>query len=140
MATPAQARSFDAPPVSAENAPYFAAADEDRLLLKRCDACGAAHHYPRAICPFCGSERTSWVGASGRGTIYALSVTRRGTPVPYAMAYVTLDEGVTMMTNIVDCDLDAIRIGDPVVVTFAASRDGRKVPMFRPAADGERAA
>jgi uncharacterized OB-fold protein len=136
MSTPYQARSFDAPHIGAENAEYFAAAAKGQLVLKRCDECGAAHHYPRAICPFCGSDRTSWFNASGRGTIYTVTVTRRGTPVPYAMAYVTLEEGVTMMTNIVDCDLDTIRIGDAVEVTFVASKDGKNVPMFRPTAAG----
>jgi uncharacterized OB-fold protein len=134
VTTPYQPRAFDAPQISPENKPFFEAAAQGRLLLKRCDACNAPHHYPRAMCPFCGSAQTSWMAASGRGTIYSVSVTRRGAPVPYAMAYVTLAEGVTMMTNIVDCDLDAIRIGDAVEVTFVAAKDGTKVPMFKPAA------
>jgi hypothetical protein len=133
MSTPYQVRAFSVPPISAETADYFAAAARGQLILRRCDDCGAVHHYPRSICPFCGSDRTAWMNASGRGSIYALSVTRRGAPVPYAMAYVTLEEGVTMMTNIVDCDLDTLRIGDAVEVTFAPSREGVHVPMFKPA-------
>lgn len=133
MSTPYQARAFSVPPIGAETAEYFAAAARGQLILRRCDDCSAVHHYPRSACPFCGSDRTRWMTASGRGSIYALSVTRRGTPVPYAMAYVTLAEGVTMMTNIVDCDLDALHIGDAVEVTFALSREGVHVPMFKPA-------
>jgi len=53
--------------------------------------------------------------------------------VPYAIAYVTLDEGPTMMTNIVDCDLDSIRIGQKVKLTFVPSENGPKMPMFTPA-------
>jgi len=56
----------------------------------------------------------------------------RRLPVPYALAYVTLDEGVTMMTNIVDCDLDAIRIGQRVKVVFKPTEGGPPVPMFTP--------
>jgi uncharacterized OB-fold protein len=56
----------------------------------------------------------------------------RRVPVPYALAYVTLDEGVTMMTNIVDCDLDAIRIGQRVRLVFKPSEGGPSVPMFTP--------
>ncbi|RYY57121.1 MAG: DNA-binding protein, partial [Comamonadaceae bacterium] len=115
MATPCPPRAFDFPATAPETASYWSAAEEGRLLVKRCLACAAFHHFPRALCPHCGSDRTEWLQASGRGTIYALSVTRRGVPAPYAMAYVTLEEGVTMMSNIVDCDLDAIRIGDAVV-------------------------
>ena len=57
----------------------------------------------------------------------------RRVPVPYAIGYVTLEEGVTMMTNIVDCDLDAIRIGQRVKVVFKPTDGGPAVPMFTPA-------
>ena len=79
---------------------------EGKFLLRKCTACGEAHCYPRTLCPFCFSDKTEWVEASGKGTIYTYSVMRRA-PVPYAIAYVTLAEGPTMMTNIVDCDLDS---------------------------------
>jgi hypothetical protein len=124
-------RSIPAPPVNPETRPFWDAAARGELLLKRCQACGDPHWYPRAICPFCGSDRTEWVPASGRGTIYSYSVFRRA-PVPYAIAYVTLAEGVSMMTNIVDCDLDGIRIGQPVRVVFKPTDGGPPVPMFTP--------
>ena len=57
----------------------------------------------------------------------------RGVPVPYAMAYVTLEEGVTLMTDIVDRNLDAIRIGQAVRVVFRPTEGGLPVPMFAPA-------
>jgi uncharacterized OB-fold protein len=125
-------RKIPAPAVNPEVKPFFDAAAQGRLLLKYCAACGTFHHYPRALCPFCGSDRTTWTEASGRGTIYSYSVFRRA-PIPYAIAYVTLAEGPTMMTNIVDCDLDAIRIGQPVRVVFKPTEDGPPVPMFTPA-------
>jgi uncharacterized OB-fold protein len=117
--------------VSPETRPFWDAAAAGRLLLKLCEACGEPHYYPRAICPFCGSDRTAWIEASGRGTVYSYSVFRRA-PVPYAIAYVTLEEGPTMMTNIVDADLDAIRIGQRVRVRFAPTDGGPPVPMFAP--------
>jgi uncharacterized OB-fold protein len=122
-------RTIPAPPVNPETRPFWDAAAGGRLLLKRCAACGQPHHYPRAICPFCGSDQTEWTEATGRGTVYSYSVFRRA-PIPYAIAYVTLAEGVTMMTNIVDCDLDAIRIGQPVRVVFKPTEGGPAVPMF----------
>jgi uncharacterized OB-fold protein len=127
-----QARTIPAPQATPETQPFWEAAEEGRLLIKKCTACGQAHHYPRPICPFCFSEATEWVDTSGRGTIYSYSVMRR-VPVPYAIAYVTLAEGVTMMTNIVDCDLDTIRIGQPVKVVFKATEGGPPVPTFAPA-------
>jgi hypothetical protein len=115
-----------------ENRPFFDGARQGRLLVGRCQACKAFHYYPRAVCPFCASERTEWVEAKGRGTIYSYSVMRR-VAKPYALAYVTLEEGVTMLTNLVDCDFDRLRIGDPVRVAFKAAEDGEMIPMFTPA-------
>jgi uncharacterized OB-fold protein len=125
-------RKIPAPEPNPETKPFWDAATEGRLLIKKCVTCGQVHFYPRAICPFCGSDKTEWVTASGRGTVYSYSVMRR-VPIPYALAYVTLAEGVSMMTNIVDGDLDAIRIGQPVTVAFKPSDGGPPVPMFRPA-------
>ena len=122
-------RTIPAPPVNPETRPFWDAATDGKLLVKRCEACGERHYYPRAICPFCGSDRTAWLEVSGRGTIYSYSIFRRA-PVPYAIAYVTLEEGPTMMTNIVDGDLDAIRIGQRVHVRFVPSDGGPPVPMF----------
>ena len=134
MATPAQDRTLPAPAVNPENKPYFDAAAEGRLLLKHCNGCGRVHCYPRAICPRCFSADTAWIEAAGTGRIYTYSVSRIGVPTPFALAYVTLAEGVTMMTNIVDCDLDALAIGQPVRVVFKAAEDGTWMPMFTPAA------
>ena len=124
-------RKIPAPEANPETRPFWEAAAQGRLLIGKCKACGKPHYYPRALCPFCGSDATEWVQAGGGGSIYSYSVMRR-VPVPYALAYVTLDEGVTMMTNIVDCDLDAIRIGQRVRVAFKPTESGPPVPMFTP--------
>lgn len=87
---------------------------------------------PARAVPFCMGD-TEWCGVSGQGTIYSVSVTRRAGPIPYAIAYVALDEGITMLTNIVDCDLDALKIGQRVAVTFKPAEGGAMVPMFTPA-------
>ena len=125
-------RKIPAPEANPETRPFWEAAADGRLLIGKCASCGKPHFYPRAICPLCGSDATELVQASGRGLVYSYSVMRR-VPVPYALAYVTLDEGVTMMTNIVDCDLDAIRIGQRVQVVFKPTDGGPPVPMFTPA-------
>lgn len=127
-----QERKLPAPQPSPETAAYFDAAKEGRFLVKRCRACGEAHHYPRALCPFCFSDETEWQEASGSGVIYSYSVMRRA-PVPYAIAYVTLEEGPTMMTNLVDCDFDALAIGQKVRVVFRPTDGGAPLAMFTPA-------
>src|SRR5204862_6903355 len=103
-------RKIPAPEANPETRPFWEAAEDGRLLIGKCRSCGKPHYYPRAICPRCGSDATEMVQASGRGAVYSYSVMRR-VPAPYALAYVTLDQGVTMRTNLVDWNLDAIRIG-----------------------------
>jgi uncharacterized OB-fold protein len=112
--------------------PFWDAASEGRFVVKRCGECGKVHWYPRALCPFCFSPKTEFVPASGGGTIYSFSVMRRAEP-PYAIAYVTLDEGATMMTNIVDCDFGGLGIGQKVKVVFKPTEGGSPVPCFTPA-------
>jgi uncharacterized protein len=133
MPTPYQDRKLVAPIPNPENAPYFTAATNGKLMLKKCRTCNEPHFYPRAICPHCFSSDTEWIEASGRGTIYSFSVSRKVGPTPFAIAFVTLAEGVSMLTNIVDCDLDAIRIGQTVRVVFKPTEGGPAVPMFTPA-------
>lgn len=125
-------RKIAAPEVTVESKPYWDAATEGKLLVKKCTACGKSHHYPRAMCPFCYSDKTEWTTASGKGTVYSYSVMYNG-PAPYALAYVTLAEGPTMMTNIVDCEFDKLKIGMPVKVVFRPTTDGPALPMFVPA-------
>ena len=133
MATPAQDRAISAPHIYPDNAAFWAGTAAGKLLVKHCSACGKPHWYPRPQCPFCMSDKTVWKQSAGTGSIYTFSVSRRVGPVPYAIAYVRLDEGVTMMSNIVDCDLDAIRVGQRVKLVMKAALDGTKVPMFTPA-------
>jgi uncharacterized protein len=110
---------------------YWEAARAGRLLLKQCADCGKTHYYPRPLCPFCMSSNTQWREASGEGTIYSWSVERRATP-PYAIAFVTLPEGPTLLSNVVDCDLDSLAIGQKVKLAFEI-REDQPVPVFRPA-------
>ena len=124
-------RKITPPPVNPETQAFWDATAQGKLLIKKCNACGEGHFYPRNICPFCFSDQTEWQEASGRGTIYTYSVMRRA-PVPYAIAYVELEEGPRIMTNIVDCDLDQIKIGQAVRLVFKPSDGGPPVPMFAP--------
>ena len=134
MAEPASAqRTIPAPIVYPDNAAFWDATGAGRLLVKHCVACGKPHWYPRPQCPLCLSDRTEWKESAGQGSIYAFSVCRRVGPVPYVIAYVRLDDGITLLTNIVDCDFESLRIGDRVRLVMQASESGVQVPMFTPA-------
>ena len=117
---------------SPETREFWSALANNKFLLRGCRSCGQAHWYPRAICPFCASPETEWREASGRGVVYSYSIMRRAKQ-PYAIAFVTLAEGPTMMTNIVDCDFDGIHIGQEVQVKIQPNHDGMPSPMFTPA-------
>ena len=134
MATPYQPRKIPAPNLNEGDAPYFEGAAAGKLMIKYCNDCKQYHHYPRALCPFCFSDKTEWKQAKGTGTIYTFSISRASGPIPYAIAYVTLDEGPSMMTNIVETDLDTIKVGQKVQVVFQPTEDPKyAVPMFKPA-------
>ncbi|WP_326650678.1 MULTISPECIES: Zn-ribbon domain-containing OB-fold protein [unclassified Streptomyces] len=119
--------------------PFWDAAGDGRLLIRRCRACAKAHHYPREFCPHCWSEDVEWEGASGRATLYTWSVVHRndlppfGARVPYTAAVVGLAEGPRMMTEIVECPEDRLSVGMELEVTFRRENDEVAVPVFRPA-------
>jgi len=131
-AAQALGRKIPAPEISPETKPFWEAAAQGRFLIKRCQACGEAHWYPRSLCPFCFSERTVWEESPGEGVIYTYSVMRRAPGGPYGIGYVTLDEGPAVLTNFVGAGPDELSIGRRVKVTFQETEGGPPVPVFRP--------
>lgn len=123
-------RKMAPPTPTPETERLWAATERGALLIKRCGSCHKAHWYPRAFCPFCYSVEVEWTEASGKGVIYSFSVVHRA-EIPYVVAYVTLAEGPTMMTNIVGARFESLAIGQPVTVAFVPT-DGHPVPCFTP--------
>lgn len=126
------------PEVTPETKRFWAATLEDRLLLNRCRACGLVYYYPRAHCPDCLSDDVAWIDANGDGEIYSYTVVHQAASwpneyLPFVLAYVTLEEGVTIMTNIVDVDPSQVAVGDPVSVSFVPTEKGSlAVPVYTP--------
>ncbi|MEU4210133.1 Zn-ribbon domain-containing OB-fold protein [Streptomyces sp. NPDC026206] len=133
---------FDVPEVDNFTRPYWDAAAEGKLLIRRCRArgCGKAHHYPREFCPRCWSADVVWEQASGRATLYTWSVVHVNdlapfdARVPYTAAVVDLDEGPRMMTEVIDCPGAELRIGMPLRADYRSDPEGDlpPVPVFRP--------
>jgi uncharacterized OB-fold protein len=126
-------RPIPAPPVTIESQPFWDAAREGRFLLKRCVPCDRPFWYPRAVCPFCLSAETEWMESPGEGVVYTYSVMRKSPTGPYAIGYVTLDEGPSMMTNFVGMSPDDLKIGMRVKLRFQDTEGGPPVPVFGPA-------
>jgi len=136
------------PPVAAswETRGYWEGADRSELVLQRCRDCHTVQHRPRAICASCLSSEIGHFVASGRGTVYTFTVTNQNQmpgfreACPYVLAYVELEEGPRLMTNIVGCDPADVAIGMAVEVDFAPPATGKSgkpegysIPRFKPA-------
>jgi len=115
--------SLPIPPgrVSPDNREHFEGLQTGRLLLPRCDRCATVIWYPRHFCPACGSLEVSWFEATGRGTLHSFSIVRRGQGPyaeagPYVLAYVELEEGPRLMTNLLlePAGFDHLAIGQAV--------------------------
>lgn len=132
---------FDLPTPDEETAPFWEGVNDGRLLVKRCNACGEHHFYPRPFCPHCWSADVEWFEASGRATLYTWSVVYNNDlppfneRLPYVAALVDLAEGPRMMTNIVDCPFDRLVADMPLEVVYEQVSDEPpvKLPRFRPA-------
>lgn len=124
------------PIVDPDTAPFWAAAKEHRLMVKRCAACGEHHFYPRELCSHCHSDQVDWVEVSGAGSIYSYTVARRPAgpafkaDAPYVVAVVQLDEGPRMMTNLIGCAPETVRIGARVEVIFDDVTEEITLPKF----------
>lgn len=116
---------------------------EGELRLQRCDACAHVYFPPRPFCPKCSSRDVSVFRASGRGKLASYIINERGHPAwdgPYSIALVELDEGVRMMSNVVDCPQtpEALVLDMPLEVKFERLTDEITLPLFRPVAGGAR--
>jgi uncharacterized OB-fold protein len=130
---------FDLPTPDPDTQAYWDGARDHRLMIQRCGTCGEAYFYPRPFCPKCWSQDVSWEQASGDATLYTWSVVHvNDLPpfnerVPYVAAIVDLAEGPRMMTNVVDCEFNELKVGMALRVTYRELTDEVTVPVFVPA-------
>ena len=126
------------PEITDESRPFWEGCRRHELLVQRCRACGARQHYPRGVCAACWRDDLEWLPSAGRGRIYSFTVTHRTQArgfrdeLPYVLAWVELDEGVQVLTNVVGCDPAAVRVGLPVRVTFEDVTPEISIPRFTP--------
>ncbi len=119
-----------------DSRPYWEGLTQGELRIQRCNTCSRAVFYPRAICPHCFSDQLSWIVASGKGTIYSYTVAHQAfgafaAEAPFIIAIIELEEGVRMMTRIIDTQRERVRVGAPVQVTFEPVGEQFTLPYFR---------
>ncbi|RLI24243.1 MAG: transcriptional regulator [Candidatus Hecatellales archaeon] len=100
-----------------------------RLIGSRCTKCGAIHFPRRLVCNRCGSRELEEYKLSEKGKLLAYTVIRESPPkgyesqVPYIIGLVELEEGVKILTQIVDVFPEEVRAGMPVEMVFRKVRE-----------------
>jgi hypothetical protein len=126
------------PRVTPELAPFFAAAKRHQLVVQRCASCGLLRFPPRELCSGCWSRDADWTPVSGRGEVFSFYWMHQiyhpgfAGEVPYAVVVVRLEEGPHVLSNLLGCTREQLRVGMPVEVTFEDVSDTVTLPKFRP--------
>jgi hypothetical protein len=137
LSLPANLSSLPMPDTGGEWKPFWEGTARGALLIQQCTDCGQRQSYPRLICTSCGGE-PSWLEASGRGVVHTFTVIRQNQVrpfsemAPYVVAIVELREGVRMMTNIVDCQLQDVRVGMKVKLRMVEAKPDVSLPYWVP--------
>ena len=131
------------PAITAEAKPFWEAAAQQTLKMQRCKDCTGWVWTPRPACIECGSQNLQWTDMSGKGEVYSFTVIRqivgRGSSqafqkdIPYVVAWVDLDEGPRLTTNIVGCPVENVELGMKVSVVFEQAAPEVWMPKFQPA-------
>jgi uncharacterized OB-fold protein len=125
------------PALTVNNAAFWTGGQRGELSIYRCQECRYYVHPPVRFCPRCESRDVQPEAVSGHGTVASFTVNHQkwepDLDVPYVMALIELDEqaDVRLVTNIVHCPPDDVRIGMPVQVLFEA-RDDVWIPLWEP--------
>ena len=126
------------PTLTVETQPYWDACQQETLLLQQCKECDHIQFYPRLMCSKCSSREVGWIESSGFAKVLTYTIVHR--PIlpayqkeaPYILALVQLEEGPTMMTNIVNCPHETINCNLQVKVLFQPWSEDFLVPVFEP--------
>jgi uncharacterized OB-fold protein len=119
--------------------PFWEAAGRHELVMPRCTTCDHVFFYPRSECPRCFSTALEWVPVSGRGRLHSFTVVYQPAnaafrdEAPHVYAVVQLDEGPRMVSNVVQCDPEAVRVDMPLVAVFDDVTPEWTLVKFKPA-------
>ena len=116
---------------------FWAGTRVGELRLQKCKDCQSSYFPPRPFCPACASRSIDIICASGRASLASYVINQRSHPAfdgPYAIALVTLEEGVRMMSNLLNVEQtpDALILDMPLQVTFQPVGEEIVLPYFEP--------
>ncbi|MFC1971448.1 Zn-ribbon domain-containing OB-fold protein [Chloroflexota bacterium] len=127
------------PILEPETVPFWDYCKKHELRMQQCSQCGHIRYPAGIICPKCHSMEAEWVRLSGKGKIYSFIIFHRiyhegfRNDMPYSVAIIHLEEGPRMISNMVECKLEDIKIDMPVEVVFEDVTDEFSLPKFKPA-------
>jgi hypothetical protein len=119
--------------------PFWEAAKRHELVMPRCKTCDRIFFYPRSECPRCLSPNLEWVQVSGRGRLHTYTIVYQAAnrafqpDAPYVYAIVQLDEGPRLVSNVVQCALDEVKVDMPLVAVFDDITPEWTLVKFKPA-------
>ncbi len=118
-------------PANPDDAAFWQFLRRDELRIQRCAACDTFRHPPRPVCAHCGSTDRVWELVRGAGEVWSFTIIHSPTlpafadRTPYGAVVVRLDEGVFLVSNVVDCPVEELAVGlrVEVVLTRVAAGD-----------------
>lgn len=128
------------PVVTPDTQFFWQGVERGELLAQQCKACWIFRHPPRAMCPQCNSLSWDSVALSGKGEVYSWLLPRH--PLvpdfdnPLIVALIDLEEGIRLLSNVIDISPDDLKNGQLVEVCYEPTRGGKAVPVFRPTGGG----
>jgi uncharacterized protein len=118
---------------------FWKGTKQHKFLIQHCHDCGQNIFYPRKFCPNCWSGNLGWIESKGKGNLFSYTTVLAGVEpvfsgdVPYVLALVDMDEGIRVMSRIVECKPDELKCDMEVEVVYADITDKLSLFYFRPA-------
>ena len=116
---------------------FYEYCKKHELRFQRCTDCGTWRHVPRDMCAKCGSFNWAWAQSSGKGKLFSWTTVMQpmlpqfADRVPYSPVVVEMDEGVRILSELVDVSNEELRLGLPVEVAFDDVTPEVTLPKFR---------
>jgi uncharacterized protein len=125
------------PVADMDTKPYWDYCKQHELRVQKCLKCGKIYSPPSMICPHCMNVGSEWVKLSGKGKVYSFIIVRRQyhpmLPSPYVVAIIELEEGIHMLSNVVECQPEEVKMEMPVTVVWDDASPEISMPKFKPA-------
>lgn len=128
------------PGTDEENKPFWDYCKQHELRMQKCLQCGKIRYPVSPICPHCLHLESEWVKLSGKGRVYSFTIVRRAAhpgfagEVPYTVAIIETEEGTRLISNVVGCKPEDVKVDMPVEVIFEDITEEFALPKFKPAA------